>query len=202
MAAALPLSSGHGQPKRFSRAELLELEQVEGFAAQRWELLNGELFDKMGQNLPHEVAMMRVNRLLAWLYGVDRVRCQMRLETGEVDRDRNLPEPDLAVVKEAPEAYARRRPDGGDAVLVVEVSDSSLAQDLGFKAALYARAGVPEYWVLDLKNQILYVHVDPKAGLYGERRILTSDDTLPRGQGSVADLLPPPGEPDSTPSLY
>lgn len=75
--------------------------------------------------------------------------------------DASLPEPDLLVVPGDPANYLDRHPGSEDAVLVVEVSNSSLPFDLDRKLRLYARAGVPEYWVIDLVNRCVHVHEDP-----------------------------------------
>ena len=65
----------------------------------------------------------------------------------------NEPEPDLAVTREDTTVYADRHPGPADLHLVVEVSDTTLRTDLDFKAGLYARAGIPEYWALDLASR-------------------------------------------------
>lgn len=75
--------------------------------------------------------------------------------------DRSLPEPDLLVVPGDPADYLDRHPGPEDAVFVVEVSQSSLAFDLERKLRLYARIGVPEYWVIDLVNRCVHVHREP-----------------------------------------
>jgi Uma2 family endonuclease len=81
--------------------------------------------------------------------------------------DHDVPEPDIAVT-DAPE---------GDGILplesirlVVEVADSTLRKDLGLKAALYARAGVPEYWVVDVNGCVIHQMWSPEADGYAHRR--------------------------------
>src|SRR5262245_5253147 len=64
--------------------------------------------------------------------------------------------------------YSKRRPTAADALLAVEVSDSSLRFDRQIKAPLYARHGVPELWLVDLVNHKLYVHRKPVDGNYSE----------------------------------
>lgn len=71
--------------------------------------------------------------------------------------DVSLPEPDLAIVPRA--RYERRHPD--EALLLVEVAHSSLRKDLTAKATLYAAAGAPTYWVIDLTRDVVHVHTDP-----------------------------------------
>ncbi len=71
------------------------------------------------------------------------------------------PEPDLAI---APVTPRDRHPSG--ALLVVEISVSSRRIDLGLKATIYAAAGVPEYWVLDVDARTLFVHREPQVDRY------------------------------------
>jgi Uma2 family endonuclease len=84
----------------------------------------------------------------------------------------------------------------GETVLVVEVADASLRNDLGLKAALFARTGVPEFRVLDVNGRKLYAHRGPDDGGYGEIRVFSADETLspvsmPDAVVRIADLLPP-----------
>ncbi|KIX84389.1 Uma2 family endonuclease [Thermus filiformis] len=76
--------------------------------------------------------------------------------------------PDLALLEPEPGGYASRHPEGKDALLVVEVADTSLRYDLGVKLPLYAKAGVPEVWVVDLEGQRVLVHRRPEGGGYRE----------------------------------
>jgi hypothetical protein len=71
------------------------------------------------------------------------------------------PEPDMAVVRGAPRDYTDRHPGPGDVALVVEVSDSSLHRDQGFKKSIYAKSGIPAYWILNLVGRRLEVYSDP-----------------------------------------
>jgi Uma2 family endonuclease len=85
------------------------------------------------------------------------------------------PEPDLAVVPA--DDYRHDHP--ARAVLVIEVSHSSLHKDLGIKADLYAKAGVPEYWVIDVARGVVHRHVQPSPEGYGKVAIF--------GDGSLLD---------------
>jgi len=128
------------------------------FEGQRFELIHGDLIDKMGQKPPHASAIQLCMAVLVKVFGVDLVRVQLPVEAGAVDRERSLPEPDLAVLVEARRDFAQRHPDGRELALVVEVADTTLRHDAQTKRDLYARAGVPEYWVLDLNGRRLIAH--------------------------------------------
>ena len=82
------------------------------------------------------------------------------------------PEPDLAIVKGSISDYATRHPIPTDVVLIVEVADSTLKYDLTVKSSLYAEAGIPEYWVQDLKNCCLHIFSDPSATGYQNQQVL------------------------------
>jgi Uma2 family endonuclease len=93
------------------------------------------------------------------------------------------PEPDLAILQFRGDYYASGKPTAGDVNLVIEVADSSLSTDLGDKAALYAEAMIPEYWVVDLLNDVVHVHRDPHCdGSWG------NVTTLARGESIAAPL--------------
>lgn len=128
------------------------------FAGQRFELIDGDLIDKMGQNPPHAMAIRLCTRELNRVFGDDLVQGQLPIEAGAADRERSVPEPDLAVLAVNKAEFRRRHPNGEELRLVVEVSDSTVRYDSTLKRDLYARAGVPEYWVLDLNARRLLVH--------------------------------------------
>jgi Uma2 family endonuclease len=97
--------------------------------------------------------------------------------------DENEPEPDFAIV---PEGCGRDGETPSRALLAIEVSDSSLAFDLGRNAALYARFGIPEDWVLDVRERTLTVHRSPGATKY--RSVKTLKDLLAVSSTAVPGL--------------
>lgn len=96
------------------------------------------------------------------------------------------PEPDLALLRPATDDYIDRHPEPQDVLLVVEVADSTLQFDRDTKAALYAAAGIPDYWLLNLVDLYLTVHHDPVTLPDGTAEYQTIFDVQP-GQ-SVAPL--------------
>lgn len=111
-----------------------------------------------------------------------------------------LPFPDLAVVPFRDDFYATAHPSGRLVSLIVEVADTSLQNDLTEKAELYATAGIPEYWVVDVLNRVVYVLRDPgtvvaNGTAYRSHQQLAPDGTItplaaPDRPVKVADLLP------------
>jgi len=181
--------------KRFTREEFDRLIQSGFFDGQRYELIDGELIDKMGQNPPRAVA---IRLALAWLVSVFKpnlIQIQLPIEASPADRGRSLPEPDLAILAEDKPEFTKRFPRGDEILLAIEVSDTSVSFDLSRKAALYAAAGVPEYWVLDLPRRRLVVHRKPSEASYRLTRWFAEEDMVTletrAAMVRVGDLLPP-----------
>lgn len=89
------------------------------------------------------------------------------------------PEPDLAVVQRLGREYLAHHPYPENIYWVAEYSKTSLEKDLEIKTKIYAEAGIPEYWVINLKLMALIVFRDPEAGEYGSRQTLKSGSLYP-----------------------
>jgi Uma2 family endonuclease len=181
--------------KRWTRDDCAFLERV-GFLPERYELIDGVIIDKMGQNRPHAITITLLIKWLIAVFGGDFVQCQLSIEVADADRPTYLPEPDASVIMQSVTTYLSEPPGPGDLRLVAEVSDSTLRGDLTIKAALYARAEIPEYWVLDVTGRRLFVHRNPVGGAYTsvERYSETESvatEAFPEKATTVADLLPP-----------
>jgi Uma2 family endonuclease len=137
------------------RAEYERLVESGAFAGERVELLDGVLVTMTPQDAPHAYVVERLARALTLALG-DRaiIRVQSPLALG----DRSEPEPDLAVVE--PSDYSAEHP--SSAILVVEVATSSLRRDRRIKAPLYARARIPEFWLVDVTTRCVEVHRNPQ----------------------------------------
>jgi Uma2 family endonuclease len=196
-AAPMPIPEIAEAParKRFTREEVDRLAETGVFAGQRYELIDGDLIDKMGQNPPHVSAIQLLLKCLARLFEVDMIRVQHPMEAAPGDRERSLPEPDVAVLRERNIEHHSRHPRGDEMLLVIEVSDTSAAFDRSRKATLYARAGVPEYWVLDLNRRMLVVHREPDGTQYRQTFLHAPEETVSLPGRSetirIADVLPP-----------
>jgi Uma2 family endonuclease len=176
---------------RFTREAVDQMTAAGVFADRRFELLDGDLINKLGQSPPHADAIPLLLKLLARLFDLARVRVQAPMEVAPGDRTYNFPEPDLCICAEPMADLGKRHPRGDEMVLVIEIADTSLRSDLTIKRDLYARAGVPEYWVLNVKARKLVVHRNPKHGKYTSTTTLIAGDTVSiAGQSiRVADML-------------
>ena len=158
------------------------------------ELLEGVIVAMAPANLPHDAGVVRITHALFRAVG-DRavVRVQLSLRTGAY----SLPEPDAAVVSGRMEDYDHERPT--TALLVVEVSDTSLKQDRLTKRAMYAAAGIPEYWIVNLHDDCVEIRREPEpdARRYASVRVARRGERielvgLPGVSVAVDDLLPSP----------
>lgn len=127
------------------------------------ELLEGWLVHKMPKTPTHRITTKLVRKALAKLtpsgYSVDSLEA-ITLEDSE-------PEPDVVVVRGKPRSADDRPPTAQDIELVVEIADSTLERDRTLKKRLYARAGIPQYWLVDLLELCIEVYTEP-TGFIGE----------------------------------
>ncbi|MEP7355421.1 MAG: Uma2 family endonuclease [Acidobacteriota bacterium] len=183
-----------GQRKRFTRAEMDQLLSTGAFEGQRFELIDGDLIEKLGQNPPHSQAIRLVSKLLASFVESDRIQVQLPIDLAIPDGNRNVPEPDIAVLTELKREFDHRHPRAEELVLIVEVADTSAALDLSRKAELYAQAGVPEYWVLDLNRRMLVIHRQTDGTQYRNTQLHSENDRVTmKGRSEsvqVSALLP------------
>jgi Uma2 family endonuclease len=161
--------------------------------AERVELIEGEIVQMASIGSRHADCVDRLNRLL--VRGIED-QATVRVQNPVQLSDHSEPEPDIALVRRRPEGYADRHPGPGDALLVIEVADTTLALDREVKIPLYARAGVTECWIVDLDADIVIVHRIPQGREYAHV------DRHHRGEGirpgafpdlrlAVDEILPP-----------
>ena len=184
--------------RRFTRAEYERLIDLGMFRpGEPIELIGGELMVAEPQGAPHYTAIRKTAKALEAAFGPG---WEVRTEGPIGLDDESEPEPDIAVVPGSPDDYARAHP--SRPVLTVEVAESSLALDRQHKGSLYARAGLADYWVLNLVDRVLEVYRGPIADSsapfgwrYGHREVLgglarVTPLAAPRSSIAVAQLLP------------
>jgi Uma2 family endonuclease len=184
--------------RRWTRVEYERLIELGVFQpGERLELLDGLLVVREPQGVPHATAIRRVLAALRRALG-DAWQIDSQLPLA-LDAD-SEPEPDVAVVPCDPGAYREAHP--SHAVLIVEIAESSYRTDREHKAGLYARAGIADYWIVDLVHNTLEVHRQPEVspaapfgwryGCVETRRPPATVTPLvaPGAFIAVADLLP------------
>ena len=143
------------------------------------ELVNGELIDRMGKKPPHVYWKSNLRDWLIEQFGAKYVRTEDPIDVAPEDNPTSEPEPDIVVTNQSRKVTRGANPKPEDLRLVVEVSDSTYDYDRTIKAALYARAGIQEYWVVDVRipdAPRLVVHREPKAGSYSTTAFSHTDN--------------------------
>ena len=161
------------------------------------ELIGGELMVAEPQGAPHYTSIRKTARVLERAFGPSwDVRAQGPMGLDEESE----PEPDVAVVAGTLEDYGSEHP--SRAVLIVEVSESSLAFDRDQKGSVYARAGIEDYWIVNLVDRVLEVYREPAPEVaapfgarYARREVLdpsrqVSPLAAPHTRIHVRDLFP------------
>jgi Uma2 family endonuclease len=186
------MATAAAQPERspLTRTEYEALVRRGAFEAARVELLHGRVVSMSPLGGQHRYSVSRLARLLIGAIPADRARVDV--QSSFAAPDESEPEPDVLVVP--PGDYLDAPPDR--AWLIVEVADSSLARDRT-KAALYAAAGVTEYWIVNLVDRVVEVHRAPGATGYASLVSHGPDDVIALNAAfgdvviRVADVLPP-----------
>lgn len=182
--------------RKWTRDEYYQMADLGWFVDQPVELIDGQVVEKASQTNLHAIAIELTGRMLRDVFGPGFwIRTRAPINLGPYSE----PEPDLAVVPGTPRDF-QDHPTA--ALLVVEVSDSTLAFDAGRKANLYASAGVADYWIVNLVNHRLEIRRSPvpdEGAPFGHRYTdLTSHQrgdsvtplARPGARVAVADLLP------------
>jgi Uma2 family endonuclease len=162
---------------------------------ERVELIEGELVDMSPIGAAHLACVNRLNAVMTRAVGDDAiVQVQGAIRLGDISR----PEPDIALLRYREDFYVGGLPMPGDVLLVVEVADTSARYDRWTKLPLYAAAGIPEAWVVDLNAGVVDVATDPSAEGYGTLHQAKATDTIapaafPHVALTVARVLGVPG---------
>jgi Uma2 family endonuclease len=124
----------------------------------RVELIDGEIIDMPPIGPRHRATVSCLHELLVRAVS-DRVLVwgQSGIQLGDFSE----PQPDLALLPRRADFYAQKNPVGADTLLIIEVSETTLRYDQRTKSPLYARYGIPEYWIFDTQAKQLYVSRNP-----------------------------------------
>lgn len=160
-------------------------------ANEHTELIEGEILLMSPINARHAGL---VNRLNLWVVATFVGRAMPAIQNPVQLGEGSEPQPDVAVLKPRRDLYARAHPSPQDVLWLMEVSDTTLEYDCDIKVPLYARAGIPEVWVVDVNNARVLVYRHPKRGGYSEQFVVERGQTLgplvfPETVAPVTDLL-------------
>lgn len=141
----------------------------------RVELVDGEIVAMRPIGPRHNAAVNRANRMLVSAVGeaaIVQVQGSVRLHRFAE------PQPDLVLLRPRADFYAPALPGPSDILLVIEIADASVEYDREVKARLYAQAGVPEYWLVNLDDRSVVCHTDPQGDAYRTTRRAGASDTI------------------------
>jgi Uma2 family endonuclease len=155
--------SGRATPRRWSYDEYVQLGEAGILRPnERTELLNGEIVTMTPVGHRHIFVVDLLTEMLgSWAHGRAVLRVQSPLRFTDIES----PYPDIVLLRMHEDRYRSREAGPWDAPLIVEVADTSIAYDRE-KAFTYARAAVPEYWIVDVDRSTVIVHLDPVGGEY------------------------------------
>ncbi len=155
---------------KFTLEQFYQLSDGGAFGDYRVELLNGELFVMPRQGPRHAAQIRKLSKHLEQTFG-NRFWVSTQLPMVLLAPPPDYVEPGVALLPYREDVYATRDVTSSDALLVIEVSDSTLERDQGEKLEAYARNNIPEVWVLDVNANLLYVYQDPNGQLYRKTQI-------------------------------
>lgn len=190
------------EPRRrlFTAAEVWRMYELGFFNDQQVELIGGEIVTKMTQGNWHAIGISNVQDALMLVFDPNHfwVRNQASLDLSPM----SIPDPDVAVVAGSKRTWAVSNRNPTSALLIVEVSETTLATDRGRKASLYAASGITDYWILNVSDRVLEVRRTPLPDAtqdfgFGYASLATLTETefasplaAPNSRVAVADLLP------------
>ena len=193
-ATAAPTTGLVPEKRKFTVAEYYRMTELGILQhTERVELLDGEIIVMAAIGVPHAIGVNRVNQAFA---EVARNRFTVSVQNPVHLDDYSEPQPDLAIVRLREDSELTSHPGPADTLVAVEVSDSTLAFDLGAKARRYAAAGIPEMWVMNLPGDCIDRLDQPGPAGYARHTVFRrgeniSPAALPDLEFAVADLLPP-----------
>lgn len=175
MTEVLPLNTTP-LPVKLRIEDYLLLDRSGAFDAYaKTEQIDGEIFSIGAQHRPHAWIKSRLYLAVTATLRASQSPLEALVEASIAVPDHGVPEPDIVLTSE---------PEGSGLIplatvaLVIEVADTTLTNDLGVKARLYARAGIPEYWVVDVEGQIIHQLWPPEGEAYAQRREVAFGDRI------------------------
>lgn len=191
--ATNPMSNGRYTSHRITVDEYYRMTEVGLLAPDaRTELIDGEIIYMPSMGCPHAgTVSWLTHRLFEAAGKVATVRPQLPIRLDNY----NEPEPDLLLARPRADGYRRSHPTAADILLLIEISDTTWRYDRETKVALYARYGVPEVWIVGLKQRELYRFRTPENGEYTELNVIDAPVVgapimaLPDVQLDLADLF-------------
>lgn len=200
--STVPFIPNYGEPldtrsiqKKWTSDEYYRLADLGFFQGKRVQLIEGEIIEMAPMGSRHATGVGLLAELLRQTFGDGfHIRTQAPLDVSDISQ----PEPDVALFRGTIRDFSLAHPK--TAVIVAEVSDSSLSLDRNIKTGLYAQRQIEEYWILNLKQRCLEVYRKPTEDanlgfIYSEQIIVGEEQSItplakPKSKIKVADMLP------------
>ncbi len=152
--------------------KMIEMGMIEDY--EKAEIIDGEMVPKMTIGDRHAMAVNRLNRMLAAALSESiMLSVQNPLRIGDFDE----PEPDI-VLADLAKYDGKRHPQPAETLIVMEVADASLRNDRAVKLPMYAKAGIPEAWIVNLRDNAVEIHRRPDFDVYQEVKIFKSGERV------------------------
>ena len=153
-------------PRRFTVAEFEQMGVAGIFPeGDRVELIRGEIIEMVPIGSGHSGRVARLTRAFILRLGE---RVHLSAQNPAVLADDTEPQPDIVLARPRVDDYTKSHPTPADILLLIEVAESSARYDRQTKAPLYAAVGIAEYWIVDLRAEVIEVHRQPGPEGYGE----------------------------------
>ena len=144
----------------------------------RFELIRGEIIEMPDPTGRHIGRVNKLNRLFTSTLGETVIVSVQNAVRIRKILPMSRPRPDVALLKPLPELFGAFEPTPDDVLLLIEISDTTVRYDRRTKARLYAEAAIPEYWILNISENVLEVRTDPADGQYRRTEILKPGQTI------------------------
>lgn len=156
----------------------------------RVELIHGEIIQMSPIGPKHAGNLDRIVKVLTFLFGDSAI---VRSQNPVRLNDYSEPEPDISILKPRRDFYTTAHPLPDEVLLIIELSESSLEYDQEVKRPAYAANGIPEYWIIDLKNNCVLVHTGASGEAYLQIRAFQINESIESpglpGPVAVRELL-------------
>jgi len=167
-----------GLRRGLTREDCRALQEAGLLEWERFELVDGYLIPRTRKSPLHAVAIHRLREWMSRVFGPDLVEQSVSIDLSPTLDRNNEPEPDLTVLRRSALEFRDFNPGPEDISMVAEISATTQDYDLGAKAALYARAGIAEYWVVDLPARRIVVHRETNGERYGSIVAYAADEAV------------------------
>jgi Uma2 family endonuclease len=161
--------SGEPAPKKFTTEEYSKMGEAGILPERGVELIEGEIINTMSPiGSKHLASTNRINRFLTKLLDESAI---VSVQNPVVLDETSEPEADIAILKPRDDFYENKKPEATDIFFIIEVSDSTYRYDVKVKLPMYAKAGIDEAWIINLKKKQIEIYKNVKDGLYRTKEI-------------------------------